>query len=136
MDKHGISGFEEIALKQRSDDFSDQFSTPIDPKFWIRIEQPLTDRLFVSDMLFGEQDEYVMANAFLQALATLGLPKPTEIVFRNLGGVDDPRTATEAQRVEKVVEAMVMRQRRFIIGREYEVRREKIDLVFHFKHFE
>ncbi|MEM6587434.1 MAG: hypothetical protein AAF641_03220 [Pseudomonadota bacterium] len=136
MDKNGLTGFEELTLQHRSDEFSDQFSTPADPRFWIRIEKSFSGGVVISDMLFGDQDEYVAANAVVQVLHALNTPKPTEIIFRNLGGVDAPETVQTAQKVERMVEAMVMRQRRFIVGREYETRREKVDLVFRFKHFD
>ena len=135
-DNHGLTGFESLTLNRRSDEFSAQFSTPGDPRFWIRIELPLSSRILVSDLLFGEQDEYVMASALSQALNALGVSKPAEIVFSNLGSVGDRKTTEDAQKVERVVEAMVMHRRRFIIGRDYEIVRDKVDLVFRFKTFE
>lgn len=136
MDKHGLTGFEELTLHQRSDDFSEQFWTAHDPRFWIRIELPCNERVEISDLLFGEQNEYAMANALLQVLSTLGISKPIELAFSNLGYVNEQKTAEDVQKVERVVEAMVMRQRRFIIGRDYDIVREKVDLVFQFKHFD
>jgi len=135
-DKHRLTGFESLTLNRRSDELSEQFSTPSDPRFWIRIELPLSSRVLVTDLLFGEQDEYVIASALSQALTVLGVSKPTEIVFSNLGPVGDGKTTEDAQKVERVVEAMVMQRRRFIIGRDYEIVRDKVDLVFRFKIFE
>lgn len=135
MDKKGLTGFEKISLNQRSDEFSEQFSTPVDRRFWIRVETPWSDRVVISDVLFGDQDEYAMGDALLQALSLLNIRQPTELVFRNLGSPDDVETGIKAQRIERMVEAMVMHQRRFIVGRDFDISRDKVNLVVRFKHF-
>lgn len=129
LDKHGLSGFETIGLVRRSDDFSEQFSTPGDPKFWIRFEKPLGDAVVVSDLLFGGFDEFRMAGALSHALEAVGARKPSQLIFQNLGHVDVPETAAAVERADRVIEAFVMRQRRFVVGRELRFRRDKADLV-------
>lgn len=135
MDQHGITGFEQTDLRRRSDDYSEQFSVSEDPKFWIRLEKPLGETLTVSDLLFGAKDEYFMAAAFAQALVMLGLKNPTAIRFQNLGYHDDPATSKVVDRIERFAEAMVARQRRFMVGRDLQVRRDKVDLVIALHNF-
>jgi len=136
VDKHGLSGLETVALLRRTDDFSEQFSTPDDPRFWIRFEAPLGDTVTVTDLLFGALDEYQMAATFGHALELIGQRKPQEFLFRDLGAVDAPATARAAARVERMLEAWVMRQRRFIVGRAFEFRDDKVDLRITLKTFD
>ena len=121
---------------RRSDDYSEQFSDPEDPRFWIRIEKPLGDTVVLSDVLFGEQDEYRMASAIGQALETLGLRRSRKMIFKHLGPASEWETGEKLARMEKVVEALVTRQRRFIVARKPEVERGKVSLVVSFKSFD
>jgi hypothetical protein len=136
MDKHGISGLEDRDLVRRSDDFSEQLSDPADDRFWVRIEKPLGDHLRVTDLLFGKQDELGMAHALGQALLTLGVNRPSSIVFTNLGHADDFATGQAVVRVRKVVEAMVLRQRRFISETRTIIDDGKVDLIVAFRSFD
>jgi hypothetical protein len=136
MDKHGISGFEDRTLVRRSDDFSEQFSDPADERFWLRIEKPLGDPVRVTDLLFGSHDELDMAHALGHALQLLGLNRPSSIVFTNLGHADDFATAQAVVSAQKVAEAMVMRQRRFIFETRTALDHGKVDLVITFRNFD
>lgn len=135
MDKHGLSGLEVLPLQRRSDDFSEQFSLPGDPKFWIRYELPLGTPLIVTDFFPGALDTYQMAAAFLQSLAMIDQGRAERIIFRNLGDPSDPDTQDALQEHFRVLDAVVSRQRRFVIGRETHVRRGKLDLEVEFKSF-
>lgn len=135
LDKHGLTGFESTGLVRRSDDFSEQFSAPDDPSFWIRLAKPIGEAVVVTDLLFGECDDLRMAGALGQALDIVGIRKPSQLIFQNLGHVDAPETAVAVQRADRVVEAFVMRQRRFIVGRNLSFRLDKVDLVVTFRNF-
>lgn len=135
MDKHGLTGFETLPLARRSDGFSEQFSLPGDDRFWIRFDAPVGDPLIVTDFFPGDLDTYQMAAALLQALAALGMRRPERLVFRNLGAPEAPETAKSVETIERVLDAAVARQRRFIIGRETHIRRGKLDLEVTFKTF-
>jgi len=136
MDKHGISGFEDRTLVRRSDEFSEQFSDPADPRFWLRFERPIGEPIRVTDLLFGQQSEYGMAQALGQALQILGARRPQSVVFLNLGPAGDPSTEQAVVRVRRVVEAMVLLQRRFISAVHGEVDRGKVDLHVTFRSFD
>jgi hypothetical protein len=136
MDKHGIYGFEQRTLFRRSDDFSEQFTDPDDERFWLRIEKPVADSVRVTDLLFGKQDELGMAHALGQALLTLGLNRPSSIVFTNLGHADDFATGQAVVRAKKVVEAMVLRQRRFISETRTTIAHGRVDLIVAFRSFD
>ena len=131
-----MAGYQDISLNQRSDDFSEQFSIDSDLRFWIRIDLPFSETVSVSDLLFGDQSDRFVCLALLQAFARIGVERPKEIVFRNLGALDDPKTAAVAQRIESVLEAMVSRQWKFVVGRNFEITRRKVDLVVEFEHLD
>ena len=97
-------------MQRKSDEFSDQFYDSSDPMFWLRIEDSGTDQVIVTDFFFGRRDDREMADHFEQALASLGRPRPSSLLFTDLGPPDELKTNRYLSRIRKVIEIVAERQ--------------------------
>lgn len=136
LERQVVSGFEDRPLIRQTDEFSEQFSDPRDPLFWLRFEKPLSGTVVVTDAIFGQRDEIGMAQALAQALTLLGHRRPEALLFVDLGLAEDFLTGAAVVRVQRTVEAMVLLQRRFISAVVSEIQDGKVSLRIAFRNFD
>jgi hypothetical protein len=71
------------ALQTRIDDFSYQVSSPVDPRFWFRLERK-NDRDVITDYFLGAFPKERSAGLLAACYQALGLTPRMLIVFRNI----------------------------------------------------
>lgn len=136
LDRRDFSGNGSKRLHRRSDEFSEQFSDPEDPHFWLRIAAPFSTQIVFTDLMFGSYDDHGMANALSNVLAMIGFTRPQSLTFTKLGSPDEFTTGRTVARIRQVLEIMVLRQRRFITDVRTEVVRGSVNLTVSFQHFD
>lgn len=99
-----IMALEASGVLMRRDDFSVQYTHPLDAKFWIRIELPVQRPYHVTDLFWGYMTDGQLSLILYHAILILSGKIDGDYRFSNICPQDSSKADQDATRILQILE--------------------------------
>lgn len=123
-----IMAFEVSGVLVRRDQFSVQFSHPLDAKFWIRFELPTKQPYHITDLFSGHMTDGQVSQILYHAIIMFSGKIDGDYRFSNICPKDNSKADQEGTRILQILEKAAAYGAKLVTSSEVKEHRSKHDL--------
>lgn len=119
---------EALGISVRRDEFSVQYSHPLDAKFWIRFELPVKRPYHITDLASGHMTDGQVSQVLYHAILMFSGKLDGDYRFSNICPQDSSIAHQEATRILQILEMVAAYGSKLVTSSEVKQQRGKYDL--------